>query len=187
MTGRVEGFGSGPWKHHVGPGAGLELTVGPAGFRGPAFGYEPPGPGVESYVTDRTIGGVGFSAFRLSPVEPSSARWSYTLPLGAPAGRYGIRVTLEYTDVDPAPDFAGLLGIGLADPSDDLSALVFAPATDIQTQSVALPPERMSVLEWEFSNPGPKPFIACQLSKPSDPPFSGLIYLYEATLSFLGP
>jgi len=162
--------------------------VGPAGFRGPDFGYNlpPPPGGVESYIIDRNIGGIEFSAFRVSPGGPGSVQWSYTLPSGAPAGRYGIRLTLEYTDVDPAPSFAGLLSIGLADPADDLTALPFALATDVQVQSVALPPPRMSVLEWEFANAGPKPFVACVLTKPTDPPFSGIIYLYQATLNFLG-
>lgn len=164
----------------------VELMVGPSDFRGPDYGYEPPGPGVESYVTDRNIGGVGFSAFRLSPLDTASARWSYTLPSTAPPGRYRIRVTLEYTDVAPAPSFAGLLGVAVLDSADDLSVPSFLPATDIQPQSVPLPPERMSVLEWEFENAAPKPFVACVLQKPTDPPVLGLIYFYQATLSFVG-
>ncbi len=169
-------------------GGGLQLMVGPSDFRGPGFGYNVPPPpgGVESYIVARDIGGVEFSAFRLSPAGPGAAQWSYTLPSGAPAGRYGIRLTLEYSDGDPAPSFAGLLAIGLADPADDLTALPLALATDVQVQSVALPPPRMSVLEWEFSNPTPKPFVACVLTKPDNPPFAGIIYLYQATLSFLG-
>jgi hypothetical protein len=169
--------------------AGIELMVGPSDFRGPDFGYNlpPPPVGVESYIADRSIGGVEFSAFRIAPVDPSSARWSYTLPSSAPAGSYGISLTLEYTDVEPAPSFAGLLGIGLAAQPDDLSSVVFSAATDVQVQSVGIDTgEALSVLEWRFDNPAGKPFVACVLTKPPNPPFAGIIYLYQATLSFLG-
>ena len=165
----------------------LQLMAGPSDFRGPDFGYEPQQPGVESFVTERSIGGVGFSAFRLSPVDPSSARWSYTLPRrGTPVGRYSITVTLEYSDVEPAPSFAGLLGIAQAEQPDDLGGLVFSPATDIQVQSVGIDTgEALSVLEWEFVSTG-NPFVACILTKPDGAEFPGIIYLYQATLRFLG-
>lgn len=188
MTGRVQGFGGGQqWKHHVGAGAGIEMMAGPPDFRGPDFGYEPPDPGVESYVTDRLINGVQFSAFRLSPVQPSSARWSYTLPRqDAPAGRYSVTLSLEYSDAEPAPSFAGLLGIAQVAQPEDLGVAAFVPATDIQVQSVGNDAgNALSVLEWGFVSTG-KPFVACILTKPADPPFGGILYLFQATLSYLG-
>lgn len=175
--------------------AGIELMVGPFDFRGGSdYGFNPAlvapvAPPVEAYVTSRSIGTTEFNAFRMSPaIDPSRAQWSYTLPRrNTPAGAYSITLTLEYSDSEPAPSFAGLLAVGLADQPDDLSAVAFPVATDVQVQSVGNDSgPLLSVLEWQFDNPAGSPFVACVLTKPSNPPFAGIIYLYQATLSFLG-
>ena len=179
----------------TGSTGGIELTAGPSDFRGPDFGYTDPAgnlpPGVESGVVSRTIAGFPTSAFRLSPELDAQATWTYTLPRrNKPNGLYSLTLTIEWSD-DPAPSFMGRLGFGLADQGTDIAVGVgISSAGNVQTTAIGNAGGRiLSVLEWQIPNPQSpdptsKPFIFFVLTKPG---VGGpIMYLYEATLSYLG-
>ncbi len=181
----------------VGSGAGIELMVGPSDFRGPDFGHvqgpgAAPPPGVESFVTNRTISGIDFNAFRLSPENDAQAVWSYTLPRrNKPNGTYSVTVTIEWAD-DPAPSFFGRLAFGLADQGTDIAVGVgLSSAGNVQTTAIGNGAGNiLSVLEWEFPDPQfpdptSRPFLVCVLAKPGGA--GPIMYMYEATLSYRGP
>ena len=176
-----------------GIGSGLEVMVGPFDFRAPAYGFDPTkvapiAPPVESYVTERTIGLLDFSAFRITP-DPGPplpiTTWSHTLPRrNSPVGTYSLTLTLEYSD-DPGTSFAGALEVGLANQPEAIDVLPFAPATDVQVVAAGTAAgAALSVLEWQFDNPLGKPFVAFKMTRPIAAP--GIVYLYQAVLSYRG-